>query len=159
MQQQQKKRKAAQSKVKKDHVYTLDAAAALVKEVNTAKFDASVDLHIRLGVDPRKADQAIRGTVAGATHIDPNVAGKLLKQVAHPEVNAGVKSSVGADLSERELEILRLVADGLSNAEIAERLHLSKGTVQNYMSTIFAKLDVTDRTQAAILALRHGLVG
>jgi len=59
-----KKRKAAQSKVKKDHVYTLDAAAALVKEVNTAKFDASVDLHIRLGVDPRKADQAIRGTVA-----------------------------------------------------------------------------------------------
>ena len=59
-----KKRKAAQAKVKKDHVYTLDAAAALVKEVNTAKFDASVDLHIRLGVDPRKADQAIRGTVA-----------------------------------------------------------------------------------------------
>jgi DNA-binding NarL/FixJ family response regulator len=103
---------------------------------------------------------AIRGTVAGATHIDPNVAGKLLKQVANPSAAPGdLKSSIGADLSEREREILRLVADGLSNAEIAERLHLSKGTVQNYMSSLFAKLDVTDRTQAAILALRHGLVG
>lgn len=101
---------------------------------------------------------AIRGTVAGTTHIDPNVAGKLLKHVAQPGSAAEVSSSVGADLSERELEVLRLVADGLSNAEIAERLHLSKGTVQNYMSSLFAKLDVTDRTQAAILALRHGLV-
>jgi len=101
---------------------------------------------------------AIRGTVAGATHIDPNVAGKLLKQVANPSAAPSEhNSSVGADLSEREREILRLVADGLSNAEIAERLHLSKGTVQNYMSSLFAKLDVTDRTQAAILALRHGL--
>ena len=61
-------------------------------------------------------------------------------------------------LSERELEILRLLADGLPNGEIAERLHLSKGTVQNYVSSIFSKLDVTDRTQAAVIALRHGLV-
>jgi DNA-binding NarL/FixJ family response regulator len=51
-----------------------------------------------------------------------------------------------------------LIAEGLSNAEIAERLFLSKGTVQNYVSVLFAKLDVTDRTQAAILALRYGLV-
>lgn len=101
---------------------------------------------------------AIKGTVAGMTHIDPNVAGKLLKQVARPGVHTEVGSSIAVDLSERELEVLRLVADGLSNAEIAERLHLSKGTVQNYMSNLFTKLDVTDRTQAAILALRHGLV-
>lgn len=58
-----KKRAAAEAKVDRDKSYTLDEAAALVKEVNTTKFDASVDLHIRLGVDPRKADQAIRGTV------------------------------------------------------------------------------------------------
>jgi len=50
--------------VKKDHVYSLPEASALVKEVSTPKFDASVDLHVRLGIDPRKADQAIRGTVA-----------------------------------------------------------------------------------------------
>lgn len=58
-----KKRKAAEAKVDADKHYSLQDAMALVKEVNQTKFDASVDLHIRLGVDPRKADQAIRGTV------------------------------------------------------------------------------------------------
>jgi large subunit ribosomal protein L1 len=59
-----KNRKKADAKVKKDHIYSLPEASALVKEVSTPKFDASVDLHVRLGIDPRKADQAIRGTVA-----------------------------------------------------------------------------------------------
>jgi large subunit ribosomal protein L1 len=59
-----KKRKAVESKVDKNKVYSLKEASALVKDVNTTKFDASVDLHIRLGVDPKKADQAIRGTVS-----------------------------------------------------------------------------------------------
>lgn len=59
-----KKRKVANEKVDPDKLYSLADAMALVKEVNTTKFDASVDLHLRLGVDPRKADQAIRGTVS-----------------------------------------------------------------------------------------------
>src|ERR1700716_1601207 len=58
-----KKRKAASSKVDKNKFYTLKEATSLVKEVNTTKFDSSVDLHVRLGVDPKKADQSIRGTV------------------------------------------------------------------------------------------------
>ena len=58
-----KKRKAANTKVDADKLYTLEEAMALIKDVNTAKFDASVDIHVRLGVDPRKADQALRGTV------------------------------------------------------------------------------------------------
>ena len=58
-----KKRKVADSKVDKNKVYSLKEAATLVKEVNTTKFDASVDIHVRLGVDPKKADQAIRGSV------------------------------------------------------------------------------------------------
>lgn len=58
-----KKRKAAEAKVDSTKQYALEDAMALIKEVNTTKFDASVDLHIRLGVDPRKADQALRGTV------------------------------------------------------------------------------------------------
>lgn len=58
-----KKRKAAIAKVDKNKLYTLKEASALVKEVNATKFDASVDLHVRLGVDPKKADQSIRGTV------------------------------------------------------------------------------------------------
>jgi len=58
-----KARKAAESKVDAEKLYPLDEAMALVKEVNTAKFAASVDVHVRLGIDPRKADQALRGTV------------------------------------------------------------------------------------------------
>ena len=54
--------------------------------------------------------------------------------------------------------MLRLLAHGLSNAEIASRLYLSEGTVRNYVSSIFIKLDVTDRTQASILAIRFGIV-
>lgn len=59
-----KKRKAANEKVDPEKLYSLTEASALVKEVNTTKFDASVDIHARLGVDPRKADQALRGTVS-----------------------------------------------------------------------------------------------
>ncbi len=58
-----KKRAAANAKIEKDKLYTMPEAVALVKEVNTTKFDASVDLHVRLGIDPRKPDQNIRGTV------------------------------------------------------------------------------------------------
>lgn len=59
-----KKRKIANAKVDPNKAYTLAEASALVKEVNTTKFDSSVDLHVKLGVDPKKADQAIRGTVS-----------------------------------------------------------------------------------------------
>lgn len=59
-----KKRKIANAKVDREKLYSLDDALKLVKEVNTTKFDASVDVHVRLGVDPRKADQALRGTVS-----------------------------------------------------------------------------------------------
>src|ERR1700754_3402125 len=58
-----KKRKAVEAKLDKNKVYTLAEAAQVVKEINTTKFDSSVDVHIRLGIDPKKADQALRGTV------------------------------------------------------------------------------------------------
>jgi len=100
--------------------------------------------------------EAIKGAATGQAHIDPNVAGKLLDAVAHllPEKS----STLGTALAEREREVLGLLAQGLSNAEIADRLHLSIGTVRNHVSAILAKLGAKDRTQAAILALRHGLV-
>ncbi len=102
---------------------------------------------------------AIRGTAAGATHVDPQVAGKLFQQISQPGAVATSEANPLVDFSEREREILQLVAEGLDNADIADRLFLSKGTVQNYVSSILAKLDVTNRTQAAVIALRHGLVG
>ena len=100
--------------------------------------------------------QAIKGTAAGASYIDPAVAGKLLNSVVQNAPR--VKREPGDLFSEREFEVLQLLARGFSNAEIAQQLFLSEGTVRNYTSVIFTKLGVSDRTQAAIAALRYGLV-
>jgi large subunit ribosomal protein L1 len=88
-----KKRKVADAKVDKNKVYSLKEAAALVKEVNTTKFDASVDVHVRLGVDPKKADQAIRGSVTL-----PHGTGKTKKVLVlcTPDKEADAKAA-GAD--------------------------------------------------------------
>ncbi|MBN2257488.1 MAG: response regulator transcription factor [Anaerolineaceae bacterium] len=98
---------------------------------------------------------AIRDLAAGKTPIDPAVGGKLFSQLAR-QAPPGL-TSVGSELSEREREILALLAEGLNNHTIADRLHLSEGTVRNYVSSIFAKLNVTDRTQAAVLAIKYGI--
>jgi NarL family two-component system response regulator LiaR len=108
---------------------------------------------------PREAlVAAIEGTAAGETHVDPAVAGKLFRQVAQGPAPSMSAQAIAAELSPRELEVLRLLARGLNNADIAGQLHLSEGTVRNYVSTILDKLDVADRTQAAVLALRCGLL-
>ncbi|HPD63616.1 MAG TPA: response regulator transcription factor, partial [Anaerolineaceae bacterium] len=99
---------------------------------------------------------AIKGTVSGGAYVDPAVAGKLLNNVAQGIPQHSL--SIDISLSDRELEVLRLLAMGLSNANIAKRLFLSEGTIRNYTSAIFAKLNVSDRTQAAVAALRTGLV-
>ena len=99
---------------------------------------------------------AVKGTVDGDTHVDPSVAGKLFAKIASSP--ASTDTSVTDSLSEREREVLRLLAHGLTNADIAERLHLSEGTVRNYVSAVLTKLDVSDRTQAVVIALRYGLV-
>lgn len=103
--------------------------------------------------------KAILYTVKGWNPIDPQVAGKILERVAHqPALNVPDQKLV-SQLSDREREVLRLLASGLSNTDIAQTLFLSEGTIKNYVSIIFAKLGVTDRTQAAILAIRAGLGG
>lgn len=99
--------------------------------------------------------KALRGTLEGKVYIDPAVAGKLLSQLA-PQ-RSQPTNELASKLSERELDILRLLAGGLSNARIAARLHLSDGTIRNNVSAILAKLQVNDRTQAALLAVQHGL--
>lgn len=99
---------------------------------------------------------AIKGTMAGNTFLDPAVAGKLLSSITHPRPALPPRSTI--QLSEREREILQLMARGLANADIARELYLSEGTVRNYTSALFARLGVSDRTQAVIAGLRHGLV-
>lgn len=101
--------------------------------------------------------EAIKGTASGGTHVDPGVAGQLFDRLtAGPAIEAD--TTVTADLTARELEVLKSLGRGLTNAEIAARLYLSEGTVRNYVSSMLTKLDVADRTQAAVLAVRHGLV-
>ena len=99
--------------------------------------------------------KAVRGTVEGKSFVDPAVAGKLLSHVADQQAQPA--SLITDKLTVREVDVLRLVARGLTNADIAARLHLSEGTVRNHISAIFAKLDVADRTQAAVVAIQHGL--
>lgn len=99
--------------------------------------------------------RAIRGTLAGKSFVDPGVAGKLLDQVASKQVQP--ETLLTKKLTEREVDVLRLIARGLNNPEIAARLHLSEGTVRNHVSAILTKLEVTDRTQAAVIAIQHGL--
>ncbi len=101
---------------------------------------------------------AIKGTVEGKTYLDPAVAGKVMHRAAAAAAQSPPAVPPTEPLTERELDILRLISQGYSNPEIAQRLHLARGTVRNYVSTILGKLGVSDRTQAAVEALRRGLV-
>ncbi|MCX6055817.1 MAG: response regulator transcription factor [Chloroflexi bacterium] len=102
-----------------------------------------------------KVIEAIRGTMNGKAYLDPQVTAKILDQVASKQEQP--QSLITAKLTSRELDVLRLIAHGFSNLVIADRLHLSEGTVRNHVSAILSKLDLSDRTQAAIVAIRHGL--
>jgi DNA-binding NarL/FixJ family response regulator len=99
--------------------------------------------------------KAVRGTVEGKSFVDPAVAGKLMGHVAGRQAQPA--TTLTDKLTGREVEVLRLLARGFTNADIAARLHLSEGTVRNHVSAIFAKLEVADRTQAAVIAIQHGL--
>ncbi|MFM9697209.1 response regulator [Streptomyces europaeiscabiei] len=102
-------------------------------------------------VDPDALAGAIRSVHAGHILLQPEVAEVLLSQ----EANSG--QGRGGSLTEREREVLGLIADGRSNREIARALVLSEKTVKTHVSNILMKLDLADRTQAALWAVRHGV--
>ena len=106
---------------------------------------------------PQQLIAAIRNTVEGKTPVDPSVAGKLFSNFAKQPTPSTTTKLVEA-LSDREIEVLRLMAKGLTNAEIGAQIHLSEGTIRNYISTILDKLQVKDRTQAVVAAIRYGLI-
>ncbi|MFE9538898.1 response regulator [Streptomyces sp. NPDC006691] len=105
-------------------------------------------------VDPEALAGAIRSVHAGHVLLQPEVAGALLSQ---DEGYGG--TGRGTTLTEREKEVLALIADGRSNREIARHLVLSEKTVKTHVSNILMKLDLADRTQAALWAVRHGVTG
>ncbi|KQX53627.1 MULTISPECIES: response regulator transcription factor [unclassified Streptomyces] len=103
-------------------------------------------------IDPDALAGAIRSVHAGHVLLQPEVAGALLAQEDSPG-----GTGRGSTLTEREREVLGLIADGRSNREIARALVLSEKTVKTHVSNILMKLDLADRTQAALWAVRHGL--
>jgi DNA-binding NarL/FixJ family response regulator len=101
---------------------------------------------------------AIKGTAEGQSYLDPAIAGKVMQQAATSPEHTRRREPLAEALTEREQEVLALLVQGHSNPEIARRLHLAAGTVRNYVSVIFQKLGVSDRTQAAVAAVQRGLV-
>ena len=99
--------------------------------------------------------EAIRGTVEGRSFLDPSITGKVMGRIVNKQVHS--PTQITEKLTTREIDILRLLAYGRSNAEIASILFLSEGTVRNHISSILEKLGVSDRTQAAVMAIQYGL--
>ena len=95
---------------------------------------------------------AIRSAAAGKPTLHPDAQKYLMRQVT------GADAAPHSRLTSREFNILKLIAQGKSNKEIALELHLTEGTVKGYASTVFDKLGVADRTQAALYAVEHGLL-
>jgi NarL family two-component system response regulator LiaR len=105
-------------------------------------------------VSPTDLANAIRAVQAGETRLHPDITKKLVEQLASPEPGP---EPVLDDLTPRELEVLRLIAQGMSNRQIALALSISEKTVKTHVGNILSKLHLADRTQAAIYAHRHGV--
>jgi DNA-binding NarL/FixJ family response regulator len=103
--------------------------------------------------------EAVRTVAAGGALIEPSIARRVVTEFARMAPPARTSDEgLPQPLSEREHEILKLLALGLSNREIASRLNLAQGTVKNYVTTILQKMGVRDRTQAALRARELGLI-
>ena len=109
-------------------------------------------------IAPNDLVQAVRAVCLGQVQLHPDIARKLMSAVATQEEPPGSRAPASlGELTERELEVLRLIAEGLNNRQIADKLVISDKTVKTHVSSILSKLHLGDRTQAAIYALRHGL--
>jgi NarL family two-component system response regulator LiaR len=106
-------------------------------------------------ISPTDLAKAIQAVHSGETHLHPDITKKLIKQFVNPKSEA---ETTPEGLTPREMEVLQLIAQGLSNKELAKGLTISEKTVKTHLSSIYSKLNLSDRTQAAIYALKHDLV-
>jgi DNA-binding NarL/FixJ family response regulator len=121
-------------------------------EVMQRCLSAGADGYVVKDILPAELIRAVKSVASGHAYVDPRVAGGVLKRRSN-----GFGRTAQNELSVRETEIIRLIARGMSNKEISAKLHLSEKTVKNHISRIFAKLNITARTQAAVHAIKTGL--
>lgn len=110
-------------------------------------------------VNVDQLSQAVESLASGGTLIGPSVTDRLVRFIRSGPPPSGAAGTAVEDLTDRELEVLRLVAEGYSNSQIAELVHLAEGTVKNYISSILVKLGARDRTNAVLRAIREGMLG
>ncbi len=120
--------------------------------------EAGADGYLLKDVEPAELARAIRGAQVGEAMIAPTVAGRLLRTLSEPR-SPQPQPADAERLTRREHEVLELIAAGRSNKRIAFELGISEKTVKTHVGHVLAKLGVADRTQAALLAVRSGLVG
>ena len=106
-------------------------------------------------IGPEELAEVVRQAAQGEAVLHPRVAARLIQEVRGTR---GVELNPYTELSDREMEVLRLIADGLSNIRIVEKLVISEKTVKGHVSNILGKLHLTDRTQTAVYAWREGIV-
>jgi DNA-binding NarL/FixJ family response regulator len=100
----------------------------------------------------------IRAAARGEALISPHIAAKVLQRIRATSAQPEIEEMIRAELSEREIEVLKLIANGKDNAVIAAELHISPKTVKNHISNILMKLQIDNRIQAAVYAVRSGIV-
>ncbi|WP_243730319.1 response regulator [Nesterenkonia salmonea] len=103
--------------------------------------------------------QAVHALANGGTLIAPSITDRLVRAIRASPPPTGAAGLVVERLTEREVEVLRLVAEGYSNRQVAELIHLAEGTVKNHISSILIKLGARDRTNAVLRAIREGILG
>lgn len=109
-------------------------------------------------ISPEDLADAIRQTAEGKSHLHPDITNKLISHVQKDPSQGDATNQLIKELTERELEVLIQIGRGLSNKEIASELSISPKTVKTHVSSILSKLQLSDRTQAAIFSIRQGLV-
>lgn len=132
-----------------------------------AALGAGANAYIMKGANPEQLISAIRAVNEGTAWLDPAIAKLVLRNITRKSIqpesptHSGYgpsKTALAAGLTEREMEVLRLIVDGLSNPQIAEKLFITRATAKAHVHSILQKLCVDDRTQAAVTAMREGLV-
>ncbi|CAL9641348.1 response regulator transcription factor [Saccharothrix sp. NPDC042600] len=140
--------------------------APRIAMLTTFDVDEYVSEALRLGAsgfllkdtEPEQLVRAVRDLASGGAVLDPGVAARVLAAVADGERAAEPARRLLASLSEREREVLVLIGQGMSNAEIGGTLHLSEATVKGYVSSVLGKIGAVNRVQAALVAFRGGLI-